>query len=378
MSPHITEYRERITCNDAFFDESIYIAAGNELYAYTSALSAPNSDAYRALCAVSEDAAPEPTFFELLTLYYFLCARTAQCTALAVETGMGGRLDPTNIVHSRATILTGIEFEHTDMLGDTITKIAREKAGIIKEGCPVIVAEQPYSGAYLQFTKTAAEKHAPCYYFPETAVLSQLNVNREGSSWQLEFTADGFFSEPLELHIPLVGEVQALNTSLAVLAVKRAFPEISAAVVQNAVQRVLLPARFERISLKPLVVVDGAHTDISVRLCAETWQRLYGKGGVLIFGCAQGKDAAAMAHHLVSLFSKIIITTPGTYKVSEPEKVCEIFTESAAGTDTSVIFIKETAAGIQTALDIALADGLPVLGLGSFYLAAEIRSYLAS
>jgi dihydrofolate synthase/folylpolyglutamate synthase len=378
LSPHITEYRERITLHDAFFDETVYIRAGNRLRAVEEDLLTPGSEGYNALSAVSDGAAADPTFFELLTLYYFLCAKEARCNALAVETGMGGRLDPTNIVQSRAAVITGIELEHTDMLGDTIAKIATEKAGIIKEGCPVIIGEQIHrdaADACAVFKKTAREKNAELFYFPEIAEIKNVHVDKEGTSWTLHDKSAAFFPRPLELSIALIGEVQAENTSLAAFAVRKAFPEIPLETIQNALRQVRLPARFEKIASSPDLVIDGAHTDISVQLCAQTWERLYGRGAILIFGCAQGKNADAMARALLPLFSKIYITTPGTYKISEPEKVFEVF-QHAAGREgaPSVQFIKDTEACIQTALTDAKAHNLPLLGIGSFYLAAEIRN----
>ena len=378
LSPHITEYRERITLHDAFFDESVYIQAGNRLRAIEEDLRNPQSDGYKTLSAVSDGASPEPTFFELLTLYYFLCAKEAQCTALAVETGMGGRLDPTNIAQSRVAVITGIELEHTDMLGDTVAQIAAEKAGIIKEAAPVLIGEQMHrdaADALAIFKKTARDKNAELFYFPEIAEIKNVRVSQEGTSWTLHDKSAAFFPQPLELSIALVGEVQAANASLAVLAVRKAFPHIPLTTIQKAIRHLRLPARFEKIAAGPDVIIDGAHTDISVRLCAETWERLYGRGALLIFGCAQGKNAEAMARALLPLFSKIYITTPGTYKISEPEKVFAVFQNAASKEAApSLHFIKDTEVCIQTALADAAAQNLPLLGIGSFYLAAEIRN----
>lgn len=374
LSPHITEYRERITIDNEFFDEKIYITAGEKLREIQNKLEK------------SGELEPEPTFFELLTLYYFLCAKEGGCDALAVETGMGGRLDPTNIAQSRATVITGIELEHTDMLGDTIAKIAFEKAGIIKEKIPLILAEQVHrdgADAFEIFTKTAEERHAPLFYFPKIAAIENVKVSAAGTSWTLHPLSNDFFTSPVDLEIPLIGEVQALNTSLAIFAIRAGWQKIDVEAMRRAVRRVRLPARFEALCAEPVVVVDGAHTAISIELCAKTWRALYGEGGVLIFGCAQGKDAESMAKSLTPIFSKIVITTPGTFKVSEPENVYAAFCaaastggKAAGGADGKVEFIKDTTLGIKTALDYAKEKKLPVLGTGSFYLAAEIRDRL--
>jgi dihydrofolate synthase/folylpolyglutamate synthase len=379
LSPHIVEYRERITLNERFFDEAVYVKAGNRLREIAGTLSSPASKEYAALKAVSDGGSPEPSFFELLTLYYFLCAKEAGVDVLAVETGMGGRLDPTNIAQSLVSVISVIELEHTDMLGTTIREIAGEKAGIIKQGRPLILAAQTHSEgktALEVFANTARERNAPLYYFPDIAECKDVRVSKEGTSWTLIDRTGEFFDAPLELAIKLPGEVQAQNTSLAILAVRKAFPEIPIETIKRAVAAVSLPARFEKILDSPEIIVDGAHTDISVRLCAETFAALYGEGGILLFGCAMGKDAESMARTLIPQFSKIFITTPGSYKVSEPEKVFTTFINTAGPQGGKIEFIKDTRLAIRTAIEAAREAKLPILGIGSFYLAAEIRNFV--
>jgi dihydrofolate synthase/folylpolyglutamate synthase len=381
MSPHVVEYRERITLGDDFFDEAIYLAAGEELRRLAAILCDPSTNEYRAMRDVSDGCSPEPTFFELLTLLYFLCAREAGCDALVVETGMGGRLDPTNIVDSACMVITGIELEHTEFLGNTLSAVAGEKAGIIKRGRPLILAEQPPE-ALSVFRRTAAEQDAEIFYCPEIVSADNVKVSRDGTAFTLSFRNKGFFDEPLELSIAIPGEIQWQNTALAVLAAKKTFPALSAETVRKGLAGFSLPARFERLCEDPPVIVDGAHTDISARLCVKTFTELYGQGGVLIFGCAAGKNDEAMADALLPHFSYIVITTPGTFKISGPEQVYETFKRrQAAGVfgknaKTEINFVKNTTDGIRGALEKAKRDGLPVLGIGSFYLAAEIRDFV--
>jgi dihydrofolate synthase/folylpolyglutamate synthase len=381
MSPHVVEYRERITLGDEFFDEAIYLAAGEELRRLADILRDPSTEAYRAMRDVSDGCSPEPTFFELLTLLYFLCARKAGCDALAVETGMGGRLDPTNIVDSAVSVITSIELEHTEFLGNTLTAVAAEKAGIIKSGRPLILAEQP-SEALEVFRRTAEARNAEFLYCPQTLSVDNVRVSRSGTDFTLNFIKKGFFDEPLDLSVAIPGWIQGQNAALAVLAVKKVFPAIKAETVRKGLAGFRLPARFETLCDAPPVVVDGAHTDISVRICVKTFTELYGRGGVLIFGCALGKNEEAMAETLLPHFSYIVVTTPGTFKMSGPEYVYETFKRrQAAGgaekdTKTEIIFVKDTAAGIMAALERAKRESLPVLGIGSFYLAAEIRDFV--
>jgi dihydrofolate synthase/folylpolyglutamate synthase len=380
MSPHVTEYRERITLGNAFFDEVIYVTAGNKLKQIAALLTDEKSAEYKALCDVSDGCSAEPTFFELLTLFYFLCAAEAKVDALAIETGMGGRLDPTNVVPSVASIITVIELEHTEFLGNTIQSVASEKAGIIKKDKPVILGTQNFDDALDVFKKTAAEKNSPLFYYPDIVEIKNLNVTKNGTAFQVVDKSKNFFETPLNINLGIIGEVQAQNTALAILAVKKAFPAITAQTIEKALAGFTLIARFEKLQDEPAVVVDGAHTDLSVMLCVNTWKNLYGDGGILIFGCALGKNAEAMADSLLPHFSEIVITTPGTYKQSDPKSLQQIFTNKLAqnkNIKTKISFLPDTQKAISYALSTAKKTNAPTLGIGSFYLAAEIRKFFA-
>jgi dihydrofolate synthase/folylpolyglutamate synthase len=156
-----------------------------------------------------------------------------------------------------------------------------------------------------------------------------------------------------------------------VVAAKTAFPSLKETSIREGLARFTLPARFERIGDAPEFVIDGAHTARSVELCVQTFIRLYGEGGVLLFGCAAGKDAQAMAEITAPHFSRISITTPGTFKASYPRQVFDVFQQ--AGNGEKVLLIEDTAAAVDRTLALGREQRLPVLGTGSFYLAGEIR-----
>ncbi|MDR2192856.1 MAG: tetrahydrofolate synthase [Treponema sp.] len=361
-SPHVTDWRERITLGNAFFDEAVYCDAGNELFSITGR--------YTALTG----ATAAPTFFELMTLYFFLCARRAQCDAMVVETGMGGRLDATNIVDPRVSAITLIEKEHTEYLGNTLALIAGEKAGIIKPDRPLALAEQ-HKEAYDVFVETCAEKGSRLYYLPVCAHAEHIRVSHHGTSFSLAFNG---LPAPLDVSVPTPGVIQAYNAALAVLAVTIAFPQVDGVSITRGLAKSSLRSRFEKIWDDPVVVIDGAHTGASIAACADTWTALYGAGGVLLFGCAADKDAAAMASILFPRFSYIIITTPGTFKKSCPETVYAVFAnlEKAEQKNAGKVrFMPETRSAIEQALSLGREKKAPVLAAGSFYLAGEIASY---
>jgi dihydrofolate synthase/folylpolyglutamate synthase len=385
MSPHVTEYRERITGGAEFFDEPVDIEAGHELRDITDTLMDRAKTEFRIFHPGGEDG-EGPTFFELLTLYFFLCARRARCEALVIETGMGGRLDPTNVADPLVSVITPIELEHTEYLGDTIAAIAGEKAGIIKPGRPLILADQT-DEALTVFRETAAARKSPLLFFPGLADIQELKIHTGGTGFTLTFKNTGFFSAPLNLFLPIPGEIQAKNAGLAVLAVKTAFPATGEDAVKAGLESLRLPARFERILDDPPLIIDGAHTPKSTELTIQTFISLYGEGGILLFGCVAGKDAEAMARLLLPHFSRIIITTPGSFKASDPGALYSVFVREApetgmpgnsggSGGKPALVCIKDTSEALRYALDAGRERGLPVLGTGSFYLAAEIRRLL--
>jgi dihydrofolate synthase/folylpolyglutamate synthase len=357
-SPHVSDVRERVCQGGRFFDEAVYLKAGEELVALEKALR--DTHRYEAL-----------TFFDLITMFFFLCARIAGSEVMVVETGLGGRLDATNIVKPVAAVITLIELEHTDMLGDTISAIAGEKAGIIKEGRPLVLAEQP-PDALAVFRERAAQKHAPLHYFPDSAEIADTRIYMEGTS----FTLCSKHEKPLHLSITIPGTVQAHNAGLAVLALKTAFPSLSDEAIHTGLRNFTLPARFERLMDAPPFVVDGAHTPHSIAYCAATFSQLYGDEGILLFGCVAGKDTQSMAKALLPHFSSVMITTPGSFKKSNPEEVLAIFQEESvlAANKPSVRYVPDTLAAIEQALALGSAHTLPILGTGSFYLAADIRA----
>jgi dihydrofolate synthase/folylpolyglutamate synthase len=395
MSPHVIDIRERICLGDSYFNDDIYCSAGDELRNIVEERlpALHNTQPNAASLFSSASGGCEPTFWELLTLLFFLCARKAQCDVMVVETGMGGRLDSTNVLDPLVSVITLIELEHTNFLGNTIEEVAGEKAGIIKAGKPLILAKQ-CNEALKVFKEKSQERNSPLFYFPEAAQLSNVEVTAQGTNFTLSFNTDknsthaSLFYTPISLSIPIPGKVQAENASLAIAALKTAFPQINEDAIRTGLKNLKIPARFEKIAPPqeteiPPFIIDGAHTPESLALCIETFCSLYGEGGVLLFGCAADKNAAAMAHIAHSRFAKIFITTPGTFKASDPVKVYETFAKIAGKEKT--VLVKDTQEAVKKTILFAKNSGknqemqngknksMPILGTGSFYLVSEIR-----
>jgi dihydrofolate synthase/folylpolyglutamate synthase len=387
-SPHVSDWRERIGRGSGFFDDALYVRGGNEMRDIVE------SAAVRAHPLFDENnGGASPTYFEMMTLLFFLCCRDAGVKAMAVETGMGGRLDATNILSPLVSVITTIELEHTEYLGHTIAAISGEKAGIIKQGRPLILqAQRPEALAVFQ--QRCKEQEAELYYIPDRLAIDGISVDKEGVHFSLYTECDSSPGLNLEkLFVPMSGAIMAENAASAVLALlsqqglNGGIQGIDEKAVRQGLAQSRIPARFETLagnktfgpSPTPAFIIDGAHTCDSVKLLVNTYERLYrAKRPVLLFGCAADKDAEGMAAILVPHFGRIFITRPGTFKTSFPEKLAQIFRSRSEGLPPDkrpqVTLITDTREAIDAAGRCARESGLPCLGTGSFYLAAEIRA----
>ncbi len=364
-SPHVRDWRERITQNGLFFDEAVYVSTVETLKIYWDSMESGKKSQFL------ESWGGDPTTFEWLTLSAFELFSAQRVDARVLETGLGGRLDATNAQVPTASVLTLIELEHTDILGDTLALIAGEKAGILKIGVPAFVAPQKLESLEV-FRKTAKKLRTPLHYFDEEVEEFETELSREGTMMRLGLT-DG---TAIEANLPLLGRAQGLNAAVAAWTIhglvrdgRLALPPHSdlGEVIRKGVEATTVPGRMQILSRDPWVILDGAHTPESAKLLARSWEPLFGTNGTLIFGAFEGKAVEPMAAVLAPLFPHIIITSPGTFRPSNPPAVRQVFL-SAPGSSGFVDLADTPAQAIQE----ALIDGGPILVCGSFYLVGEI------
>jgi len=357
-SPHLLSFTERIMVDGRPVDTAILCACAERLAAAMDGLGPEDFPG-----------GENPTYFELLTLLGFLCFREAGCAWAVIEVGLGGRLDSTNVVEPEACVITPIELEHTELLGNTIAAIAGEKAGIMKPGVPVFTsATRPEALAV--FRETAARLGSPLTVLGEAALLSELSIGREGTSVTVRFGKPVGGCGEIRLRTPMIGAVQAQNAALAAMTtLSLGFTEADTIA---GIARAVLRARFEIVPSMPPVVLDGAHTADSIRACADDFRRIFPGGGLLLFGCAKDKNPAAMAAELAVSFDRVLITRPGTFKESDPPAMARAFTEAGM----AVELLEDTAEAIAAARSRSRETGLPLLVTGSFYLCAEAARLL--
>jgi dihydrofolate synthase/folylpolyglutamate synthase len=353
-SPHVSSPLERISIDGRPPDPVLFTRM---------------ADRARALVDGLADSLPggfSPTTFELLTLLAFLAFRETGCDDAVVETGIGGRLDATNVIMPEASVLTPLDLEHTDVLGDSIEEIAAEKAGIIKEGVPAFAAGRPPESKEV-FRRVAALRSAPLAFLDEEADILSVVPDPAGTDFTLRIRG----AEPVSFTLSMPGAFQAENAALAYLCLRRTRNGITEAQFRAGFAAARLPGRMEIVPGSPTVVLDGAHTPLAVRRLLETFQALYPAGGVLLFGSVSGKRPHEMAEVLAPAFDRIVISRPNAFKPSDPQEVWAIFRQMHKGVE----LLEDPARALARARE--LAAGRPILVTGSFYMVSEIRALLA-
>ncbi len=349
-SPHLFTIRERFRLSQSFFDDELYIEVCNKLLDKVSSFTLPE-----------EYGPAKPTVFEMYTAYGYMLFKEAGCTDAVIETGLGGRLDATNTIMPEAVLLTPIELEHTDVLGDTIEKIAREKSKIIVKDRPVFIARVE-SAAATVFRKEAESNNAPIHAFCDE--IKNFRTRTEEDGEVAAFTIDG---HEYSIKLTMATKAMAENAALAILASIRLgfFTEHG----MHEAERIQLPGRFEKRHIgKHLLVIDTAHTKHSAEASANAFRCISkSEKKTLLLALAQGKNSKGILEALLPVFDTIIITRTSFFKKSDPEALYKSAKEMFPEKDIVLI------SSPDDAFDSALALSSDILITGSFYLASEIK-----
>ena len=350
MSPHVSDYRERFTLCGSFVEDSVLIRTADEMKAGISDIE-------------------DPTTFELYTVFAFLLFKNCGCDWAVIETGMGGRLDATNVILPQACILTPVELEHTKILGDTIEKIAIEKSKIIKHKVPVFVSFQK-DEAMKVFKAEASDCNSSIYTLEDELEKITTRCTGKGQLASLQYK-DGFKAE---MCLEMPGDAQACNAALALLVIRK-LGLYSKGVTEKALEHTKLPGRMEKIPYKGrYFYIDGAHTVNSIDLLMRSWKELGNdRKGICIFGCVEGKKDSQMLTEILPCFRKLVISRPGTFKKSNPSALYD--TAKTVSEDTEVVLREEARDAVEYALENS-EEGELILVCGSFYLAGDIKEVL--
>lgn len=363
-SPHLQDYTERIRVNDENIAHADLIDLVDELRPWL-------------------DKGTKLTTFEITTALAFLHFALQKVDVVVAEVGLGGRLDATNIVTPVVTVITSISYDHTQILGDTLAQIAVEKAGIIKEGVPVVVSPQKDEALHV-IEKIATERHAPLTVVGRDYLFAPVNHSLQNQTlfvWRSDeqplidsFIESGGFDEwePTRLVIPLLGYHQVENaaTAYASLQVARQHGlQISALAIRKGFARVNWPGRFEILQLHPPIVVDSAHNrDSALKLRLALDDYFPGLPVVLIFGASEDKDIHGMFSELLPRVQQVIATRSYHPRAVDPHQLVESVHQF--GRPAKVVEAVEDA--LEEAIRMAGGEIL-VLATGSIFIAAGIR-----
>lgn len=357
-SPHLQEFTERIQINDKQIERQALV----ELVARIRPLTLQ---------------VPEITTFELMTALAFLHFYESKVNIAVIEVGLGGRLDATNIIAPLVSVITPISYDHTAILGNTLTEIAFEKGGIIKPGVPVVISPQNPE-AEQELARIAAERGSSLRRVEQDYALSitshslggqELTVSvRRGSSSRARSLAN----PELSLHLPLLGAHQAQNTLTALGALDQVRDEglaLSRADVQKGVHQVKWPARFEVLRENPPVVVDSAHNGDSMNRLRQSLDDYFpGQKFLLVFGASADKELDAMFGAILPRVERVITTLSTHPRAADPTHLMELI--RPYGLPVEARSPAEDA--MARALELAATD-CGIIVAGSVFVAAAAR-----
>ena len=314
---------------------------------------------------IADAMADKPTEFELITALAFEHFYQSKCDVVVLEVGLGGRLDSTNVIENTAlSIITGIDFDHTALLGNTIEEIAAEKAGIIKEGRPVLFGGGK-GAAYDTVCAVAQEKNAPFCVVDRSTYL-QKETSLDGTVFD--------YTHYTDLHLPLLGAYQPYNATLVLTAIELLREQgfaIDEQAVRQGLAAVRWPARFELLSRDPIILYDGGHNPEGVRAAVASVQSYFGTQKVnLLSGVMADKDRAEMIDTMKPIVAHAFAVTPNNPRaLAAKEYAAQLASHGIPATSYASV-----AEGVRAAVESSKQEGIPLLCLGSLYLYEEVEA----
>lgn len=355
-SPHLSSYKERITIN-------------------RQPISLENLDALVEVAKPAiEQVAADPEYgqlteFEVSTILAFLYFAQSDVDLAIIEVGLGGRLDATNVLHPLAIGLTHIALDHQEILGPDLPSIAREKAGIIKPGVPVVTARQ--CPEVLQvFRNTAEQRGAPIVTVGADIRVTVTRCTEAGTWVQLGYKDEA----PREFRLNLLGSHQADNAAVAYgllqLLKEKGFGSITEEAIAHGFASAIWPGRLEIIPGRPKILLDGGHNPDGFCTLSNGLAMLFPNVLKLaVVGILDNRPVEEMAKILAGHFTHVIATRVDSANAAEPERVAKAF--AAAGVTTEIV--TDPLQAIQRGKELAVRENQLLVVTGSLYLVGQLR-----
>ena len=370
ISPFIEEFEERMQINNMNIPKDD--------------LSDIITEVSKAVEKVVELGYSNPTEFEIITCAGFLYFYKNNVDFAVVEVGIGGRLDSTNVIEPILSVITSISLDHTQILGDTLDKIAYEKAGIIKKGIPVIIFPQQNESEEV-IEKICRERNSKLIKVPQNSAIylgkdnlmqntanlleEKKYTNRDNIIQKIKIQTS---NDNYDIELALLGKHQLLNCSVAVHAIEELIVigvKISKDNILMGLRNVRWPARLEVMNKKPLVVIDGAHNIDGIEKLTESIDMYFNYNKiVLILGILADKQVGEMIKTIVPKVSKVITVTPH----SDRAELSEELKVQVEKYNTNCEAIEDYEEAYKKALSYCSAEDL-LLVAGSLYMVGDMR-----
>jgi dihydrofolate synthase / folylpolyglutamate synthase len=343
-SPHLEDYVERIQINGKPISHEQLIELVDEIQPYVAKIE-------------------KLTTFEITTALAFMAFAKYGVDAAVLEVGLGGRLDATNIVTPKVSVITSLSYDHTAVLGNTLALIAGEKAGIIKEGVPVV--SSPQKDEVLEvLLRVAKSKNCEFTLVGKDVKFEQLGHSIHGQSLRVSDQ-----QSMIELKIPLLGTHQIENAATAYAALKASGIPSTDENIQKGFSQVQWRARFEIARLDPPLIFDSAHNQDSFEKLFETLETYFpDKMVYLIFGASEDKNIPGMFEAMKSKIKQLIVTRADHPRALSVDHIQGLAGQAGVESE-AVVPVKEA---LRRALEMSSKDGSIVLSAGSMFVTAEV------
>lgn len=354
-SPHLVRYNERICLNGEEISDEAFATT------ITAVKAAADSIVKKGVC-------DQPTQFEILTAAAFLYFCLEKVDYAVIEVGMGGLWDSTNVITPVVSVITNVSLDHTDRCGDSVERIAMQKAGIIKEKVPLVTAAEG-DNALGPIVTMAMFKEAPVYLYGKAFYGTEVESSMDGQKFTLH--AGDFYASDYEIKLP--GEHQIKNTSVAIVAAKLVSKQddrINELALHLGVANTLWPGRLERVSQKPDLILDGAHNPDGAKALRSALDKYYPDQKVhFVFGMMGDKDMSGVIKTLIHNDDVVYtVRADGGSRAAEAEALAELVGANA-------IPMNSLAEAYHKAAAEAGKDGI-ICVCGSLYLVGEFKKVL--
>lgn len=384
-SPYVYDFGERIRVVDGRDPEGKWKTDPKDGQISEEAVAATLSEIRRQVEAHGLSGASHPTHFEMLTLMAFLHFRATDCDVWVLETGLGGRLDSTNVIPApKVAVITAIGLDHTNRLGHTYTEIAGEKAGILKRGTEQLLIYDQYLA--ISDRKEAAKVEA---LFAERAASLGIRPSFHRHS-EIEVLSHDLNGQRFRLKArpEIIYETKLLpsfepdNADLAIKAVRALRPEIRETEIQEGLAACYWPARLEKLCDEPVVLIDGGHNPQGAKALRLSLQSLFPEGRPEVHICSimKDKDQENMFRHVLAggSLKRLYCTAPaGIARAERPEQLAEAARRVAAELPPAkrpeIIAAPSVRAAVEQALPYCRDKQAVLLAWGTFYQAGEFR-----